>query len=107
MWIEVAMSFSTAAINAGTLENLSKVPATASGLQWFIQAAKLPDQMKGLFDSRHLHRCSSAASHDALKEPKPLGKLSDAKYHKFMRNRDEDKHKTIILDKILQAPYWG
>lgn len=106
MWIEVALSFIAASINLETVEKLSRVPATASGLRSFIEAADLPDGVIGLFESSHLRRFFSAASNDAFKEPKPLGKLSDAKYRKLMAKKEEDKRKTVMLKKVLQTPYW-
>ncbi|OAA50763.1 hypothetical protein BBO_00710 [Beauveria brongniartii RCEF 3172] len=106
MWIEVALSFIAASINLAAVEKLSKFPATVFGLRSFIEVAGLPDGTIGMFDRSHLRRFFSTASNDAFKEPKPLGKLSDAKFRKLMVKRDEDKRKTVILKKVLQAPSW-
>lgn len=106
MWIELAMSFVQASIQLGNPDSLTKVPPTVGGLLWFIQAAKLPDRVPGLYDSRYLDRLFSGANHDAFQEPIPLGQLSSDKMSKLLRKKMEDKEKTIVLSKIAHEPYW-
>lgn len=106
MWIEIAMSFVQASIQVGSRENLSRVPPTVGGLKWFIQAAKLPDHVPGLYDSRYLRRFFSVTPDNAFREPVPLGKLSSAKMNKLLKKKKEDKNKTAILSKMTHEPYW-
>ncbi|KAF5537693.1 hypothetical protein FPHYL_12694 [Fusarium phyllophilum] len=106
MWIELAMSFVQASIQGGSRENLARVPATVGGLRWFIQAAKLPDRVPGLYDSRYLMSLFSDIPDNTFREPVPLGRLSSAKMAKLMCKKEEDKRKTVIISKIAQKPYW-
>ncbi|KAH8812205.1 hypothetical protein F5884DRAFT_831887 [Xylogone sp. PMI_703] len=106
MWIEVAMSFVQAAVDGGSRENLSRIPAAVGGLRWFIQAANLPDRVPGLYDSRYLDIFFARASTNAFREPRPLGKLSSTKLNKLLKKK-EDKRKNIILAKVSHEPYWG
>ncbi|OBS22823.1 hypothetical protein FPOA_09148 [Fusarium poae] len=107
MWIEIAMSFVEASIRGGRRENLAKVPATVGGLKWFIGAARLPDGIPGLYDSRYLKRLFSNIPDGAFRQPVPLGKLSPAKLAKLKNKKLEDKKKTVILSKMVQEPYWN
>ncbi|KAM0209070.1 hypothetical protein ACHAQD_011384 [Fusarium lateritium] len=101
MWIEIAMSFIQASIQGGSRENLVRVPATVGGLKWFIQAAKLPDGVPGLYDSRYLR-----IPDKTFRQPVPLGRLSPAKMAKLMCKKEEDKRKTVIISKMMQKPFW-
>lgn len=107
MWIELAMSFVEASIRGGRHENLAKVPATAGGLKWFIGAARLPDGVSGLYDSRYLRRLFSNIPDETFRQPVPLGRLSPAKLAKLKHKKQEDKRKTVILSKMAQEPYWS
>ncbi|KAH8431695.1 uncharacterized protein LDX57_009349 [Aspergillus melleus] len=105
--IEVAMSFIEAAIRLGDPQKLEKTPATVGGLKWFIRAAKLPENIPGLYDSRYLNHFFSGKSDGALREPKPLGNLSDDRLNKLKKKKDEDKKKNVARAKMLQEPYWS
>lgn len=107
IYIEIAMSFLEAAVRLGDVESLKSVPATVGGLQWFIQAAKLPDGIPGLFDSRYLKLFFAGKSQSAFREPRPLGILSPYKLNKLNRKKEEDKRKNVAMTKILQEPYWS
>ncbi|CAG1979937.1 unnamed protein product [Fusarium graminearum] len=107
MWIELAMSFVEASIRGGRRENLAKVPATVGGLKWFIGAARLPDGVPGLYDSRYLRRLFSNIPDETFRQPVPLGRLSPAKLAKLKYKKQEDKRKTVILSKMAQEPYWS
>ncbi|RGP58024.1 hypothetical protein FSPOR_11936 [Fusarium sporotrichioides] len=106
MWIEIAMSFVQASIQGGSRDNLARVPATAGGLRWFIEAARLPDGVPGLYDSRYLRRFFSNIPDKTFRQPVPLGRLSSAKLAKLKYKKEEDKRKTVILSKMAQEPFW-
>jgi hypothetical protein len=105
--IEIAMSFVEAAIRLGDLERLERVPATIGGLKWFIRAAKLPENVPGLYDSRYLDLLFSRKSENAFREPKPLGNLSASRLLKLKNKKEEDKRKNLAMVKMLQEPYWS
>ena len=81
--------------------------SVVSSLQWFIQAAKLPDGIPGLFDSRYLKLFFAGKNQSAFREPTPLGILSPYKLNKLNRKKEEDKRKNVAKVKILQEPYWS
>ncbi|PPJ56315.1 hypothetical protein CBER1_00620 [Cercospora berteroae] len=103
VWIEVAMSFLKASMTLGTAENLQRVPATVGGLKWFVAAAKLPTD---IFDKRYVDLFYSRAQDGAAAQPTPVGKLSKEKASKLKRKKMEDKNRSIMLEKTLNAPYW-
>ncbi|KAG0154189.1 hypothetical protein PDIDSM_1569 [Penicillium digitatum] len=107
IYIEIAMSFLEASVRLGDVESLKSVPATVGGLQWFIQAAKLPDGIPGLFDSRYLKLFFAEKNQSAFREPRPLGILSPYKLNKLNRKKEEDKRKNVAMVKMLQEPYWS
>lgn len=107
VYIEIAMSFLEASVRLGDVESLKSVPATVGGLQWFIQAAKLPDGIPGLFDSRYLKLFFAGKNQSAFREPRPLGILSPYKLNKLNRKKEEDKRKNVAMVKMLQEPYWS
>ncbi|KAA8652759.1 hypothetical protein EYZ11_013371 [Aspergillus tanneri] len=107
VYIEVAMSFVEAAIRLGDPHRLEKTPGTVGGLKWFMKAAKLPDKVPGLYDSRYLNHFFSEKSDTALREPKPLGNMSAYRLNKLKRKKEEDKRKNIAMAKMLHEPYWS
>lgn len=107
IYIEIAMSFLEASVRLGDVERLKSVPATIGGLHWFIQAAKLPDGIPGLFDSRYLMPFFAGKNPSAFREPKPLGNLSPHRLNKLNRKKEEDKRKNIAMVKVSQEPYWS
>lgn len=105
--VEIVMSFLEVSVQLGDVERLKSVPTTIGGLQWFIQAAKLPDGIPGLFDSWYLKLFFTGKNKSAFCEPKPLGNLSPYRLNKLNQKKEEDKRKNIAMVKILQEPYWS
>jgi Putative amidoligase enzyme len=107
MWIELAMSFTQAALRIGLPQNLRKVPRTIGGLRWFIEKAGLLKAVSGMNDPRYLDRLFAGKHSDATISPRPLGELSTEKKKKLMKKKEEDKNKNVMQSKMVQAPYWG
>ncbi len=90
----------------GLPENLAKIPLTVGGLQWFIDKASLPNQATDMNDSRYLDLMFSGKRQDDALSPKAQGRLSKEKEKKLLK-KEEDKRKTIMESRIMQASYWG
>lgn len=107
VYIEVAMSFIEAAVQLGTPEHLEKIPGTVGGLKRFISAARLPNNVPGLYDSRYLSLFFGNRNDNTFREPKPLGRLSAYQLGKLKKKKEDDKKKNMAMIKMLHEPYWS
>jgi len=101
------MSFIEAAVKLGTPEYLARSPGTVGGLKRFISAADLPGNVPGLYNSKYLSLFFGNKSDNALREPKPLGRLSDHQLAKLKKKKDDDKAKNVAMLNMLYEPYWS
>lgn len=101
------MSFIEAAVQLGTPENLERIPGTVGGLKRFISAARLPNNVPGLYDSRYLSLFFGNKSDSTFCEPKPLGRLSAYQLSKLKKKKEDDKKKNVAMVKMLREPYWS
>ncbi|KAB8269043.1 hypothetical protein BDV30DRAFT_230136 [Aspergillus minisclerotigenes] len=106
VYIEIAMSFIEAAIQLGSPENLERAPGTVDGLKQFISAARLSNNVPGLYDSRYLSLFFGNKTDGTFREPKPLGKLSAYQLNKLNKKKEDDK-KNVAMVKMLHEPYWS
>lgn len=107
VYIEIAMSFIEAAVQLGTAENLERVPGTVGGLKRFIGAARLPNNVPGLNDSRYLSFFFDNKGDNTFRKPKPLGRLSAYQLSKLKKKKEEDKEKNVVMVKMSHEPYWS
>lgn len=106
VYIEIAMSFIEAAVQLGSPENLETAPGTVGGLKQFISAARLSNNVPGLYDSRYLSLFFGNKTDGTFREPKPLGKLSAYQLNKLNKKKEDDK-KNVAMVKMLHEPYWS
>ncbi|QMW46617.1 hypothetical protein G4B11_010072 [Aspergillus flavus] len=104
--ILIAMSFIEAAVQLGSPENLETAPGTVGGLKQFISAARLSNNIPGLYDSRYLSLFFGNKTDGTFREPKPLGKLSAYQLNKLNKKKEDDK-KNVAMVKMLHEPYWS
>ncbi|GMG29722.1 unnamed protein product [Aspergillus oryzae] len=100
------MSFIEAAVQLGSPENLETAPGTVGGLKQFISAARLSNNIPGLYDSRYLSLFFGNKTDGTFREPKPLGKLSAYQLNKLNKKKEDDK-KNVAMVKMLHEPYWS
>ncbi|OOO09344.1 AMP-dependent synthetase and ligase [Aspergillus oryzae] len=93
-------------IQLGSPENLETAPGTVGGLKQFISAARLSNNIPGLYDSRYLSLFFGNKTDGTFREPKPLGKLSAYQLNKLNKKKEDDK-KNVAMVKMLHEPYWS
>lgn len=106
MWIELAISFVSAAVKQGVPDILKTIKPDISGLRAFIEQANLPTHTSGLYAPQYLNELYRNKNGAASRQPVPLGELPAKKRQKLAQKHEQDKHKTVMLTKLDRAPAW-
>lgn len=105
-WAELALNFIQAAIKYGTAERLRSVPATITGLRWFLGQVNIPT----ITEPSRLNRIWAGKEVHAALEPEVIPKqgsnLNLAMDERLRKKSEADEKRIRKQATSTRGPYW-
>ncbi|KAK4135061.1 hypothetical protein BT67DRAFT_420686 [Trichocladium antarcticum] len=105
-WVEFAMTFLQASIQASDMGTFKKFQPTVSGLKQFFSSAELVNDA-GMNQAKYTERQGHSENEKVEPTPVKLESLSKEKRAKLNKKIEADKHSKPMLDKISDATQKG